>query len=116
MVDDEYWVDGNKVQSVVAASYRYMAEDNVLRKLLYWGEVRSDNVSYNSGGNDVKNLYDANLLSSNSIVKWDGFYKVINICNNIIQKAPAVCEKDPNFTVEKMHNYMAEAYTMRALS
>lgn len=116
MVDDEYWVDGNKVQSVVAASYRYMAEDNVLRKLLYWGEMRSDNVSYNSGGNNVKNLYDANLLSSNSIVKWDGFYKVINICNNIIQKAPAVCEKDPNFTVEKMHNYMAEAYTMRALS
>ena len=34
IVDDEYWVDGNKVQSVVASGYRYMADNNVLRKMV----------------------------------------------------------------------------------
>ncbi|MGN1255384.1 MAG: RagB/SusD family nutrient uptake outer membrane protein [Prevotella sp.] len=115
IVDDKYWTDGDKVQSVVAASYRYMADNNVVRKMLYWGELRSDNVSYSSGGDDVKNFIDANILSSNSLVGWSGFYKVINICNNVLTKAPAVVEKDSNFTEEKLHNYMAEAYTVRAL-
>lgn len=115
IVDDEYWVDGTKVQSVVASCYRYMADNNTLRKMLYWGELRSDNVDYTTGGTDEQNLHDANLLSSSSLVKWDGFYNVINICNNVIQKAPGVRDKDVNFTEDVLHHYMAEAYTMRAL-
>lgn len=115
IVDDEYWVDGNKVQSVVASGYRYMADNNVLRKMVYWGEMRGDNVDYSTGGTEEEYLHDANILSSSSLVKWDGFYKVINICNNVIKKAPAVREKDVNFTEEKLHSYMAEAYTIRAL-
>lgn len=115
MIDDEYWTDADKVQSVVAAGYRYMADNNVLRKLIYWGELRSDNVEYSTGGTDEDNLYNQNLLSSSGLVKWDGFYKVVNICNNVIQKAPAVRGVDANFTEAKFHSYMAEAYTLRAL-
>lgn len=115
IVDDEYWVDGNKVQSVVAAGYRYLADNNAMRKMIYWGELRSDNVDYTTGGTDVENLHNANLLSSSSLVKWDGFYNVINICNNVLTKAPAVRNVDVNFTEEKYHHYMAEAYTLRAL-
>lgn len=115
IVDDEYWVDGNKVQSVVASCYRYMADNNTLRKMLYWGELRSDNVDYSTGGTDEEELHNGNLLSSSTLVKWDGFYNVINICNNVLQKAPAVRNIDVNFTEEKLNHYMAEAYTMRAL-
>lgn len=115
IIDDEYWVDGSKVQSVVASCYRFTADNNVMRKMLYWGELRSDNVVYSTGGTDEEYLWDANLLSSSSLVKWDGFYKVVNICNNVIQKAPSVRNVDVNFTEEKYHSYMAEAYTMRAL-
>lgn len=115
IVDNEYWVDGTKVQSVVAAAYRYMADNNTMRKMLYWGELRSDNVDYVTGGTDEENLHNANLLSSSSLVKWDGFYKVINICNNVISKAPPVRDIDVNFTEEKLNAYMAEAYTLRAL-
>ena len=115
IVDDEYWVDGNKVQSVVASGYRFMADNNVLRKMVYWGEMRGDNVDYSTGGTEEEYLHNANILSSSSLVRWDGFYKVINICNNVIKKAPAVREKDVNFTEEKLHSYMAEAYTIRAL-
>ena len=115
VVDDEYWVDGNKVRSVVASCYRYTADNNVLRKMIYWGEARSDNEDFSTGGTEVENLHNANALSSSSLVKWDGFYTVINICNNVIQKAPGVRSVDANFTEEKLHNYMAEAYTLRTL-
>lgn len=115
IVDDEYWVDGSKVESVVASCYRYMIDNNVLRKMLYWGEMRSDNVDYATGGTEEDYLHNANILSSSSLVKWDGFYKVINICNNVIQKAPAVRDVDVNFSEKKFHSYMAEAYTVRAL-
>ena len=104
IVDDEYWVDGSKVQSVVAAGYRYMADNATLRKMLYWGELRSDNVVYATGGTDEDNLYNANLLSSSSLVSWSGFYNVINICNNVLQKAPAVRDIDVNFTEEKLQD------------
>ena len=115
MIEDEYWVSGNNVQNVVASVYRYAADDNVLRKMIYWGELRGDNLSYTTGGTDEENLYNANLLSSSSLTKWDGFYKVINICNLVIDRAPGVRAKDPNFTEERLNCYMSEAYAMRAL-
>lgn len=115
IVDDTYWNNGDKVQSVVASCYRYMEDNNVLRKLLLWGEIRSDNVDYSTGSSEEEEMHNANILSSSSLVKWDGFYKVINICNNVLTKAPAVRDVDVNFTEEKFHNYMSEAYTLRAL-
>lgn len=115
IVDDEYWKNANQVQSVVMSCYRYMCDNNVLRKMVQWGEIRSDNLDYSTGSSEEEEMHNANILSSSSIVKWDGFYKVINICNNVIAKAPAVRNEDVNFTEEKFHNYMAEAYTLRAL-
>lgn len=115
IVDDEYWVNGDQVQSVVMACYRYTCDNNVLRKMVQWGEIRSDNLDYSTGSSEEEEMHNANTLSSSSIVKWDGFYKVINICNNVIAKAPAVRNADVNFTEEKFHNYMSEAYALRAL-
>ena len=116
IVDDEYWETGEDVQSVVASCYRFMLEDNVISRIIYWGEARSDNMDYStSASTDEQYLKDANLLSSNALVTWGDFYKVINICNKVIKSAPAVRDRDANFTEERLHNYLAEAYTLRAL-
>ncbi|MDP4276200.1 MAG: RagB/SusD family nutrient uptake outer membrane protein [Bacteroidota bacterium] len=115
IVDDQYWQTGDQVQSMVAACYRYMIDNDVINRMIYWGELRSDNVDYSSASTDEKYLKDANLLSSSGLVTWDKFYKVINICNNVIVKAPAVCQVDANFTTTTMHNYLSEVYTLRAL-
>ena len=48
IVDDEYWETGEDVQSVVASCYRFMLEDNVISRIIYWGEARSDNMDYSS--------------------------------------------------------------------
>lgn len=115
IVDDEYWRNGDQVQSVVMSCYRYMCDNNVLRKMVQWGEIRSDNVDYSTGSSEEEEMHNANILSSSSLVRWDGFYKVINICNNVLAKAPAVRGRDVNFTEDKFHHYMAEAYTIRSL-
>ncbi len=116
IVDDEYWETGEDVQSVVASCYRFMLEDNVISRIIYWGEARSDNMDYStSASTDEQYLKDANLLSSNGLVTWGDFYKVINICNKVIKSAPAVRERDANFTEERLHNYLAEVYALRAL-
>ena len=116
IVDDEYWETGEDVQSVVASCYRFMLEDNFISRIIYWGEARSDNMDYStSASTDEQYLKDANLLSSNGLVTWGDFYKVINVCNKVIKSAPGVREKDANFTEERLHNYLAEAYTLRAL-
>lgn len=116
IVDNEYWKTGEDVQSMVASCYRFMLEDNVISRMIYWGEVRSDNMDYStSASTEEQYLKDANLMSSNSLVTWGDFYKVINICNKVIKTAPGVCDRDVNFTEERLHNYMAEAYTLRAL-
>ena len=64
-----------------------------------------------SASTDEQYLKDANLLSSNGLVTWGDFYKVINICNKVIKSAPAVRDRDANFTEERLHNYLAEVYT-----
>ena len=116
IVDDEYWKTGEDVQSVVASCYRFMLEDNVISRIIYWGEARSENMDYStSASTDEQYLIDANLLSSNGLVTWGDFYKVINICNKVIKSAPAVRDRDANFTEERLHNYLAEVYTLRAL-
>lgn len=116
IVDDEYWETGEDVQSVVASCYRFMLEDNVISRIIYWGEARSDNMDYStSASTDEQYLKDANLLSSSGLVTWSDFYKVINICNKVIKVAPSVRNKDANFTEERLHNYLAEVYTLRAL-
>ena len=48
IVDDEYWETGEDVQSVVASCYRFMLEDNVISRIIYWGEARSDNMDYST--------------------------------------------------------------------
>ena len=96
IVDDEYWETGEDVQSVVASCYRFMLEDNVISRIIYWGEARSDNMDYStSASTNEQYLKDANLLSSNGLVTWGDFYKVINICNKVIKSAPAVRDREP---------------------
>lgn len=115
LVDDQYWNEGSKVENVVASCYRYTCDNNVLTKMIMWGEMRSDNVAFSKGSTAEQDFQECTITSSNSYVKWDGFYKVINICNNVIAKAPSVMEKDPNYNQTKCNNNLAEAYMMRGL-
>jgi hypothetical protein len=97
-VEEDFWKNRSQVESVVMSCYRLMQEDDVLQRIVWWGEMRSDNVvAGTAAGTDEKQLMEANILSSNSLTRWDGFYEVINVCNRVIERAPEVLELDNNF-------------------
>lgn len=115
-VEEEFWQNGNQVESVVRACYRYMQEDNVIQRIILWGELRSDEVQNGSSISvNETDIVNANVKSNNVYCNWASFYTVINYCNNVLEKAPNVRMLDANFDEATFRAYMAEAYTLRAL-
>lgn len=115
MVADDFWIDGQDVESAIGGCYTGMQDDGFMRRLIVWGELRSDNV-INGPGSDTEISYilNANLNEANSYCDWSAFYTVINRCNNVIQNAPAVRERDADFTQADLNQYLAEAKAIRA--
>ncbi|MBR0036583.1 MAG: RagB/SusD family nutrient uptake outer membrane protein [Bacteroidales bacterium] len=116
-IEEEFWKNGNQVESVVLACYRYMQDDDIMQRMVLYGELRSDEVSNGSAISSAEtDIINANVRSSNSWCNWAPFYEVINYCNKVIEKAPTVMALDANFDEATCHAYMAEAYTIRALN
>ena len=116
IIEDEYWTSADDVDMMVSGAYRYMLESAVLQRFVYLGEMRSDNIKAgNPNGNERAVLNDGNLLSDNALCDWSSFYKVINICNNIIAKAGGVREKDLNFGDAEYQHALSEALFLRSL-
>ena len=92
MVAEDFWKDEQDVKSAVGACYRAMLEDGFMRRLVVWGELRSDNV-INGLGTDTEIGYilNANLNEANSYCKWNDFYTVINYCNTVIHGEGTRC-------------------------
>lgn len=116
IIEDEYWTSADDVNMMVAGAYRYMLENDVLQRFVYLGEMRSDNIKAgNTNGNESTVLNDGNLLSDNPLCNWSAFYKVINICNNVITKSGDVRERDLNFGEAEYQHALSEAMFLRAL-
>lgn len=115
-IEEEFWQNGNQVESVVRSCYRYLQEDNVMQRIILWGELRSDEVQNGSAISvNETDIVNANVKSSNAYCNWASFYTVINYCNNVLEKSPNVRQLDANFDEMTFQAYMAEAYTLRAL-
>lgn len=113
---EDFWQDESDVLSVVGACYRGMNETGFIERFIVWGEVRSDNVKAGPGApDDMINILNINLNSSNPYTYWGEYYSVINYCNTVIKFAPDVEAKDPNFKREDLDVYLAEAKGVRAL-
>jgi hypothetical protein len=117
---EDFWNDERDVQSMVGACYRAMNDAGFVDRLMVWGEVRSDNVKKGRGASDDRNrdvtrILDLTLNSVNAYTSWTEYYRVINYCNIVIRFAPAVLDKDPNFTETQLRAYLAEVKSIRAL-
>ena len=115
MVSEDFWKDKTDVASAVSSCYRAMCENNFIRRLIVWGEVRSDNTIYGqSTETALTYVLNASISPSNTYTQWGDFYTVINYCNTVISKAPKVRENDPNFSQSELNQYLAEAKAIRA--
>lgn len=116
LVSEDFWLTKSDVESSVAACYRAMMEPDVMEQIIVWGEVRSDNVLRGiNPSTDISNILKANVDATNGFTRWGSFYNTINFCNTVIENAPNVMEKDPNFKQSELHAYLAEAKALRAL-
>lgn len=88
-----------------------------LSELLFvWGEGRADNIAPATfvSSDDIE-FVNVNIQAANVNTNWRPFYRTINFCNTVIEKAPEVLATDNTFTQTLLDNYLSEALTIRAL-
>lgn len=116
IVLDDFWQNESQVNQVLAACYRSITEGDVMSRMLVWGELRSDNVTFGRNmPTDMYKMLNVDISADNGYCHWGAFYTVINNCNNFLHYAPGVVELDANFTESKLHSMQAEVLTLRAL-
>ena len=115
---EDFWNEKSDVYSVVTGCYAGLQDDDVVSRMLIWGEFRSDNVTVGtniSSDGNLENILKENLRSSNSYTTWDPFYKVINRCNTVIKYAPLVAQRDISFSEGDLKATIAEVSAIRDL-
>lgn len=118
IVEEDFWKDKGDIENVVSACYTRLTHEDMIKKFLQWGEMRSDNFTLNTGTSweDMKNLMNANLQPTNSMFSWTPLYNEINFCNKILNHGPEVLKADESFTNGDWLPIKAEAVTLRAFS
>ena len=118
-VDEDFWKTKSDVQLVVNAAYGAMLDQDLITRLIIWGDMRSDELTPVTTINrnqalieDLAEINTANTQYDNQFVTWDRFYAVINNCNIVLERAEAVMSEDPSYT---RGDYLADCSQMLAL-
>ena len=118
IIHENFWNEKADVDGIVAGCYSKLQSEGIIRRMMVWGEFRSDNVVAGQNISDdihLDNVLKANIDASNVYTTWDEFYNVINRCNTVIQFAPQVAEKDLSFTESELRATIAEMTALRSL-
>jgi len=120
VVRDEFWQTKEQLLSAVIGCYTSLAvpvgDKSPVENFFVWGEIRADMVVPGIGISlDENNVVNGNILPTNSVTRWNGFYRLINQCNTVLDYAPNVKNVDNTLTQEQLNGYLAEALTLRSL-
>lgn len=117
VVLENFWTNKDDVESVVNSCYEAATKSDYINDLLVWGECRSDNVAPgSSAGDNLKYLLKGSIKTQSSYCDWSAMYLVINRCNTVLEYAPIVAKKDPNYTDSDLKINIAECKFLRAYS
>jgi starch-binding outer membrane protein, SusD/RagB family len=128
IIKEEFWKTKEQVQASVIGIYSSMMEystgrygdvnyvPSMAELFFIWGEGRADHVANAtaSSADDIA-LINVNIQPTNVNANWRPFYRTINFCNTVIEKAPEVLANDNTFTQAQLDQYLSEALTIRAL-
>ena len=115
---EKFWNEKADVDGIIYGCYSGMQSDNMLMRMIVWGEFRSDNISRGQNldkDQNLENVLKENITASNGYTTWDQFYNIINRCNTVIQYAPKVAERDPSFSESELRADIAEVSALRDL-
>ena len=118
IVMEQFWNEKADVEGIIAGCYSGMQNEQVIRRMMVWGEFRSDNIGIGQNINDDGNLYNVlneNITAKNAYTTWVDFYNVINRCNTVIKYAPGVAATDPGYTQSELQANIAEVSALRDL-
>lgn len=119
VVLENFWTNKDDVESVVASCYTAMQSEEYIKDMIVWGETRSDNVVAGTRigeDSDLKYLMQGTIKTTSKYCDWTAMYVVINRCNTVLEYAPMVAEKDPNYTDSDLKINIAECKFLRAVS
>ena len=115
--EEQFWRSKEDLINVRAGAYKQLA--NIGNKIIYWGELRSDNVKLHKlSDNELLFLQQAILRPVNNNYDWAPIYKGINFCNLILAKGEEMTTEplvDPSFTRNNFNQYAADIKGLRAL-
>ena len=121
ILDEDYWQKESEVNAVVAQAYNQLRDESVIRNMIVWSDFRSDELTIASDfrdiqtyTNDLSEIYSWNIKQTNSFTRWARFYSCINYCNLVLDKAAAVMELDPDYTIGSYQTTMAQVKALRA--
>ena len=119
VTEDNFWDEKADVDQMISGVYYKMQSDGMMRRYIVWGELRSDNIymGMETAKRDASayEVLRENILSTNAYTTWMEFYNIINTCNQIVEMAPVVGEKDPTYTPSNVNATIAEAVAIRSL-
>lgn len=119
-VDEDFWQTKNDVASMVNSAYAAMTANDLLTRLIVWGDFRSDELVLTSGPTNA--IHDAleemaavNMQTTNTFASWAAFYDVINRCNIVLERAENVMSLDPNYQIGDYQTDRSQMLALRAL-
>ena len=120
ITEDDFWKNKADLNNVRAAAYSQMASSAVTDRILYWGELRADNLAQNNmTQTNIELLRKGVLHPTDGMFDWAPFYTGINYCNKVLEQGEIMTkpgsEVDPSFRKGDWLPIKAEMLSMRAL-
>ena len=68
IVHEQFWHTKDDVNGMLATSYLKLATTDAVSKAIVWGELRADNMTFESGKtkDDIRYIVEANITEENS--------------------------------------------------
>ena len=119
-VDEDFWKTKEDVASMVNAAYAAMAGNDVLTRLIIWGDFRSDELVRSktptgSIPDALAEIAAVNIQTTNTFAEWAPIYATINRCNIVLERAEEVMSVDPNYTLGDYQVDRSQMLALRAL-
>jgi len=117
VIRERYWQTKEEARAAVNGCYASLMENDMVINYFIWGEMRADFVEPTTTANeDILDMRNGEITSSNRYTKWDLMYRTINQCNTVIELAPKVLNIDMSFSEKALKQYLAEAVCIRSLA
>lgn len=122
-VEEDFWQSKSDVSLMVNGAYSQFAKPDVVKRLIIWGDFRSDEMiattteisSTNPTRVALSQIEEVAIETTNMFAEWSSLYTVINYCNIVLEKAGDVRNIDPNYTDGDYQTDRSQMLALRAL-